>query len=249
MKKLLIILGSIIILASAALLTYHQRNKIQNKNDQKKSAVVFSEPQKTNNTAPPEKKDSIKQKLSDSALIEMPFLVQAPSANWDPLHEDACEEASILMIRHYLDKTEIKNQDLGEKEILDLVDYETKNGYGPSITLEQLVTIANSYFGLKNGRIKKNVTKEDIKKEIANGKPVIIPAAGKILPNPNFRNGGPNYHMLVIKGYNSDYFITNDPGTKKGEGFKYKFDDLLNAIHNWNPNNILNGEKAFLVFN
>lgn len=248
MKKLLLVMGLVLILASATILIYHQRNQIQNRIDQEKSTVVFSEPQKTNNTAPPEKKDSIKQKLPDSALIKMPFLVQAPFANWDTTHEEACEEASLIMVNYYLNKTAINGQEQSEKEILDLIEYENKNGYGPSITLEQLVQIAKSYFGLKSSRIVKSVTKESIETEIANGKPVIIPAAGKILPNPNFRNGGPNYHMLVIKGYNSEYFITNDPGTKNGEGFKYKFDDLINAIHNWNQKNILDGEKAYLVF-
>jgi uncharacterized protein YvpB len=87
-----------------------------------------------------------------------------------------------------------------------------------------------------------------IKDELANGRPVIVGAAGKILPNPNFRNGGPNYHMLVVIGYDKNGFITNDPGTRKGQDFRYSFSDLFNAIHNWESNNILNGLKEYLVF-
>jgi len=88
----------------------------------------------------------------------------------------------------------------------------------------------------------------NIKKEIAAGHPVIVPAAGKVLPNPNFTNGGPNYHMLLIIGYDQTDFITNDPGTRNGKNFRYTYDGLINAIHDWNPNNILDGRKAVLVF-
>ena len=89
---------------------------------------------------------------------------------------------------------------------------------------------------------------EQIKKEIASGRPVIVPAAGRILPNPNFTPPGPKYHMLVIKGYNSTQFITNDQGTRKGDGFVYTYNSLLNALHDWDPGDILNGRKAVLVF-
>lgn len=258
-KKILIISILLILIFAGSILFYKKRYLIQNEIDLKKSEVVFSEPAKdaamntTNNPA----EDSVKSKIAEpianpilpeSAIVKVPFLAQAPFANWDPLHEEACEETSLIMVSHYFNKSKIKDKEQGEQEILSLIDYENKNGYGPSVTLKQLQEIANSYFGLKNSRIVKDVTKENIEKEIAKGKPVIIPAAGKILPNPNFRNGGPNYHMLIIKGYNSQYFITNDPGTKNGEGYKYKFNDLINAIHDWNSENILNGEKAYLVF-
>jgi len=54
------------------------------------------------------------------------------------------------------------------------------------------------------------------------------------LNNPNFKQPGPIYHMLVIKGYNSWEFITNDPGTRKGNSFKYPYSTLINAVHDWN---------------
>lgn len=252
MKKYIIASIIIVVLATSTLLIYKNRSKIRNEINLKRSEVVLSEPvtEKPNNNSDQTNPSTVleQQPLPSSAIIDMPFLVQAPFANWDPLHEDACEEASLIMVKHYLDKSGISDLNQGEKEILDLVDYENQNGYGQSITLEQLADISKSYFGLKNPRIVKDVTIENIKTEIAKGRPVIIPAAGRILPNPNFKNGGPNYHMLVVKGYSNDYFITNDPGTKNGEDFKYKYEDLVNAIHDWNAENILNGEKAYLVF-
>ena len=178
--------------------------------------------------------------------LEVPFMSQAPLTVWDSLHEDACEEASLLMIKHFIDKTTISSPSSFDSEINKMIDYEESNGYGPSITLQDLAVIAKTEYDLV-GEIH-TATISSLRTELAAGRPVIVGAAGKILPNPNFRNGGPNYHMLVIKGYNSTEFTTDDPGTRKGHNFVYTYDDLMNAIHNWNPENILDGKKEYLVF-
>lgn len=177
-----------------------------------------------------------------------PFLSQAPFQKWDALHEDACEEASLIMVKYSIDNKYSISPEKGEKEIQALVGFEKENKYGLSITLDELKDVAEEYYGMENGRVEKNMTIADIKKELAEGRLVIVGAAGKILPNPNFRNGGPNYHMLVIKGYDEKGFITNDPGTRLGENFRYGFSDLYKSIHDWNEKNILNGEKNYLVF-
>lgn len=186
--------------------------------------------------------------LPTRKIISVPFLVQAPNANWDQTHEEACEEASLLMVVRYQNNKKFGNSEENDEAILNLINYEKEKGYGDSITLYDLSKIASDYFGIKTGRIEKNITASDIKKELAKDKPVIVGAAGKILPNPNFRNGGPNYHMLVIVGYNEAGFITNDPGTKKGERFFYTYDELMNSIHDWDKEDILKGEKNYLVF-
>jgi len=186
--------------------------------------------------------------VSNSVLLNVPFLSQAPFAKWDALHEDACEEASSIMVKYFLDGTKTISKEQGEKEIQDLAAFEKKNKYGLSITLNELNEIASKYYNLKAGRVEKDITVEDIKKELSSGKPVIVGAAGKVLPNPNFKNGGPNYHMLVIIGYDEKGFITNDPGTRLGKGFRYSFDDLLKSIHDWNEKNILSGGRNYLVF-
>ncbi|MDO8444355.1 MAG: C39 family peptidase [bacterium] len=178
--------------------------------------------------------------------LDVPFASQAPFAVWDPLHEDACEEASLLMLKHFEDTTSFGGNQAVDDEITNLVAWEEQNGYGPSITLEDLSIIAKTKFNL-TGSVK-IATVSKIKTELAAGNPVIVGAAGKILPNPNFRNGGPNYHMLVIKGYTTTKFITNDPGTRNGADFVYTYNDLFNAIHNWDADNILNGAKEYLVF-
>lgn len=186
-------------------------------------------------------------KSPSSILIKMSFLSQAPFANWDALHEDACEEASLIMVRHYYNKTTIGGVQQGEDEIQNLIKYENESGYGTSITISELSNIAEKYYNMSTGKVISG-DKASIIAQLDAGKPVIAPAAGKMLDNPNFRNGGPNYHMLVIKGYDKNGFITNDPGTRKGEGFRYSYSNLLDSIHDFDPVNIKNGAKQVLVF-
>mgnify|MGYP001612522819 CR=1 FL=1 len=39
--------------------------------------------------------------LKSAILLPVPFTPQAPTANWDQLHNEACEEASIIMANAY----------------------------------------------------------------------------------------------------------------------------------------------------
>lgn len=180
--------------------------------------------------------------------LAIPFASQAPFGVWDPLHEDACEEASLLMVQYYRKKVNTIAPSEADNEIRKLVSFEDSVNLGPSITISELNLVAKQYYNLETGRVVLNPTPQNIREEIAAGKPVIIPAAGKLLGNPNFRNGGPIYHMLVVKGYDKNGFITNDPGTRNGLNYYYKTETLTNAIHDWNPDNITNGQKAYLVF-
>ena len=106
------------------------------------------------------------------------------------------------------------------------------NNYKVDVTAQETANILADYFGI-TAQIAEQVTVENIKKELIKGNLIIIPAAGRLLGNPNFQTPGPIYHMLVIRGFNETEFITNDPGTKRGEGFKYKYQTLINAIHDW----------------
>ncbi|MDO8469282.1 MAG: hypothetical protein Q7S29_06030, partial [Candidatus Peribacter sp.] len=60
---------------------------------------------------------------------------------------------------------------------------------------------------------------------------------------------GPWYHMLFLTGYNEFFFVTNDVGTMRGKDYVYRFDTLLNAIHDWTgvKEEIRSGAKRVLV--
>ena len=77
-----------------------------------------------------------------------------------------------------------------------------------------------------------------------------MPADGHKLNNPYFSNDGPDYHMLVIKGYSEDHFITNDPGTSWGAEFVYTSENLFYSIAEWNQKESqATGPKIGLVLN
>lgn len=166
-------------------------------------------------------------------LLDVPFGSQAPYANWDDLHNEACEEAAMIMADAYFSRRTL-NPHLMEQTILSLVKWEEGKGYSVDVTAEETENILYGYFHL-DSRLVVQPTAQMIRDELAAGRPVIVPAAGRMLGNPNFRRPGPIYHMLVIRGYdlNTDEFITNDPGTRKGEGYRYKTAVLMAAIHDW----------------
>lgn len=182
------------------------------------------------------------------ANLAVPFMLQAPKQNWDMPYQEACEEASLLMVQNFLNgRTVDFTADEADRLILDLVSYETSQGDAPDVTLRRIGEIAAARYGVRPV-VKELVTMEAVRNAIANGYPVILPASGKALKNPNFRNGGPLYHMLVIKGYLRDgRMIVNDPGTRKGKDYIYDANILLNAAHDWNDGNVLEGEKIVLV--
>lgn len=180
--------------------------------------------------------------------LAVPFMLQAPKQNWDMPYQEACEEASLLMVRGFLQgKTADFGVDEADRQILDLVAYEESKGYAPDVTLRRLGEIAEAKFGFRPV-VKKVTSIDEVKNAIANGYPVIVPASGKALQNPNFRNGGPPYHMVVAKGYLVDgRIVTNDPGTRKGKDYVYGASLFFNAIHDWNEGDVPNGEKIILV--
>ncbi len=189
------------------------------------------------------------KELPTQFVLNVPFTSQAPEKNWDQPWQDACEEAAILMMDAYFKKYKLSPL-FAKDEIVKMVTWEEEKEWGRSIEIEKIQTIFDSYLGLapkKKLRIVEDPTVEQLKRFIADGKPIYVVADGKVLSNPHFRNGGPDYHALVIKGYNETEFITNDPGTQFGENFKYKYDDLMKSIRDWNNGNVKEGRRVILV--
>lgn len=197
--------------------------------------------------APPSTAEISSSELPDAINLNIPFASQAPFGNWDMPYQETCEEASIIMAHRYFTGQSL-DADTMDSELLGLIAWEEETfGYYKDTTAEEMARILREYFGHKNVEVRYEFTIDDIKKEIAVGHPVIIPAAGRLLPNPYFHQPGPVYHALVIKGYTASKIITNDAGTRKGKDFLYDPETLMKAIHNWDPDNILEGAKVMIV--
>lgn len=167
--------------------------------------------------------------------IDVPFISQAPYAIWDELHNHACEEAAIIMVYYYLIGKEL-TRDVGEQEIQSMVDWQIENWGGHfDLSAEQITQLFEGYFGYENIKLVYDFEIDDTKQELARGNPIIVPAAGRLLKNPYFTPPGPEYHVLVIKGYDNkkSEFIINDPGTKRGADFRYSYQVLENAVRDF----------------
>lgn len=205
-----------------------------------------SEPQNDSKEEPPLQDDE----KPDAINLKIPFVSQAPYRDWSMPYQEACEEASAIMASLYYqgDMREMVIGDAGDALLKKVIAWEEERfGYYKDTTVAETVIMLEEYFKLR-ARIVDDPTIEQIKQAVAAGYPVIVPAYGKALPNPYFKNGGPLYHMLVVKGYTETKFITHDPGTNtRGADFPYTYDALMNAIHDWNGGDVPNGAKRVIV--
>lgn len=151
------------------------------------------------------------------------------------------------MMRAFFDGTPLEKNAM-EEDIRSAVAWHEQRGFGTSMTIDQTARMAREHFGF-NAMVIDAPSVRDIENLIAEGHPVIVPAAGRMLRNPYFSNGGPWYHMLVVTGYDETHFIVNDPGTKFGEGYRYEKNAFMEAIHDWTGQGetILRGDKRILV--
>jgi hypothetical protein len=165
--------------------------------------------------------------------LSVPFIVQAPFGNWsDPIFQNACEEASIAMAMGWVDGIKSFTPNDARGRILNIVDFENRTfGYNTDTDVFDIQKMFQQDFH-HNVTVKENITITDIKNELQEGNLVLVPAFGQALGNPNYTAPGPIVHMLVIIGYDqaTKEFITNDPGTRHGSGYRYDENVLFSAI-------------------
>lgn len=170
--------------------------------------------------------------------LKIPFAAQALFGEWnDPRQQDGCEEASSLMIYKWLNDDTFISKEEARNKILDISKYQIEK-YGTYIDTSAYDTakrILSGYFGYHDWKIKEVRSIEQIIELLALNKALVIPVNGKKLKNPFFTSGGPDRHMVVVKGYDPDTkeFITNDPGTRSGENYRYNQNLFYDAIRDY----------------
>jgi len=194
-----------------------------------------------------ETKSEVKTILPEEYNLNVPFTSQAPYGIWDETLKEACEETSSLMVDYFFNHQEFTPESAFD-DILKMVEWQNIN-FGGHFDLTALETadMIKQFLGYQKVEVMNNPTIDEIKKHIFEQRPVIIPVAGRLLNNPYFKTPGPIYHMLVIKGYTTTAFITNEPGTKRGKDYIYDYDVIMNAIHSWNETDINLGAKQVII--
>lgn len=174
--------------------------------------------------------------LPRSIHYNVPFTSQAPTAEWGKqIFQDGCEEASVLMVKAWRD-SETLTRESAFKKISALAIWQIKK-IGHSVDTDVADTrqfLLEEYLDVSDTVLQYDFTLDELIDATQRGI-VIVPTNGRKLGNPNFKNPGPLQHMLVIVGYDAALheFITNDPGTRKGEGYRYPEAILYAAIRDY----------------
>lgn len=263
MKKLFYILLFITtIFLFFYLLKTKENKKIANHESKKSEIENVSDPIVIENNQDSENSPEINQEEKGKTFTlpnehdnNVLFTSQAPYANWDALHDEACEEASIIMAYYYTKKEKSLSPEKAESEIQTMVEFQ-KDYFGShkDLNVKEMIELTEEFYQEKFSS-KTLTSKEEglnyLKENLAQGNIFIIPAAGRELKNPYFKSPGPLYHALVIKGFNetTQEFITNDPGTRRGENFHYPYDIIWNSIHDFpgKKEDILKGGKRVIL--
>jgi hypothetical protein len=179
----------------------------------------------------------IKEKpIERNVLLEVPFIVQAPGHNWkDPIFQNACEEAVVLMAMRWAESRALTNEE-AFIEIQKISNFsKTHYGFYLDQSAKDLTLLMQDYFKYPNVSYREDVQTSDIKTELEMGNLVLVPVNGQKLGNPYFTQPGPTKHMLLVKGYDAktNEFITNDPGIGKGNSYRYKEQVLDKALQNY----------------
>ncbi len=187
--------------------------------------------------------------LPDEINLSVPFTSQAPHKKWDLPYKEFCEEASTFMASSYIKGTSIPSPEFADAELLKIKAFEEQRfGFYEDTNAEQTSIILKEYFGIDRVKVVYDPTATMIRDAVAHKQLVLVPAEGTLLGNPHFRHPGPPYHMVVVKGYTkTGQFITNDPGTQFGADYLYAPDVLMNAMHDWNGGDVINGKKVILI--
>ncbi len=183
----------------------------------------------------PEQVSSAKTVVMDTEKMQsVPFTSQAPRGQWSTaMFQDACEEASVLMAYAWTQgQTKLTAHEV-DRDIRAMSAWEIKRfGQDVDLSPEDTAVLMREYWKWQNVSVQDGISKQDIINVLYDGAVVIVPTNGKALKNPFFTDGGPAEHMLVIIGYDpkQKQFITNDPGTKYGAGYRYDENVLYGAI-------------------
>jgi len=185
----------------------------------------------------------LEQKNSSSVMETMtfelpPFTSQAPYGIWDSPWAYFAEEASTLMASAWAKNAVLEDSGTA---LLELRNWETANlGTFKDTDLDQTRRVLKEYFNVQ-AEISYDVSREALLSALDQGKILLVPVNGQTLGNPHYGEPGPEHHMILIYGYEGEIFLSNDPGTVRGESYPYPIEQILESIRD------LNGEDRVMV--
>jgi hypothetical protein len=206
-----------------------EEKKVEEKN-------VSPEPESSGHSPATLSENVASSRKVSSVLHTVPFVSQAPFGEWDiPEFQDGCEETSVLMAAAWRRGTGLSREE-AKREILAMSQFLGKQ-FGHAVDTSGVDTNAllfHEYLNMPDTDLVIDFTKESLQLALQEGV-VVIPMDGRALGNPNYTFPGPIHHMLVVIGYDAKTkeFITNDPGTRNGAGYRYQEDVFFRAARDY----------------
>jgi hypothetical protein len=185
----------------------------------------------------------------EASHLAVPFTSQAPAGDWSEPWQNACEETSIAMVdAFYSGRTfDAESAPARIKEVL--ATKERTSGASDDESTATIAAIVSELDLAWYGETRTNVTADDLRRELADGHPVIVPVYAPALGVSYADAGAVDYHVLVLTGYDAeaDAFIANDPGTQQGEGVRFPVRTFMAAIHDLDQEHYERGPRSVLV--
>ncbi len=176
------------------------------------------------------------------------FYSQAPFGNRNEPYQNACEEASVLLAYYYATRqTPTKKQ--YNKDLLNLLAREQNNiGHHKKTTLDQFLYLTHEYLKFPNAYILENADLDEIKREISKWNIIVASFRWDEIYNFHYSANGPDYHVILLKGYDENNFITHDVGTVRWDNRKYPFEMIMDALAYGNKNDLKHPGNKVIIF-
>ncbi|MFH1749672.1 MAG: hypothetical protein ABH837_02140 [bacterium] len=160
-KKILLIFIVVIITISLFLYWYFNRtNRVENQ-----SGLEIKTLDQSSDITGNQEQEIPDIEILESYDLKVPFISQAPFGVWDELHDEACEEASLLLVHYYYQGIVPTKQKM-DQDIKDLVDYQIKVfGSHKDLTSQEVADLARDYFKYKDVQILYDFNWDDLKRK------------------------------------------------------------------------------------
>lgn len=175
-----------------------------------------------------------------STILSVPYTSEIPNGKWVKPWNNACEEASIVMVEQFYagDHRSRLPKTQAMKLMSPLFDVQYKLWKTAADTdAARTAQIINDHTSF-SAFIKDDPSIDEIKDELSAGRPVISFHFGYDLNNPNipWRRGGSSYHVMPITGFDEAkrQFIVDDPGNdRSGLDYRYDYDTIMGSLHDF----------------
>ncbi len=165
--------------------------------------------------------------------LAIPYVSQVPDGAWVLPWSEACEEASILMVRGFYEGQATLTPAATKAAMLEMVAWEDATlKKNTDTTAEETLQLIQEKGGF-SAEIEQHPTIDGLRGELAAGRPVIILIDMYALYGT--RPEGDSFHVAVLTGYDeaADTFTVVDPAKSGTQTYPSAW--LMASLHDFNP--------------